>query len=66
MMRDQITAHLKPHLVVRMHTIDLENKKRRNADNSDNDDTCFASTVTMKDTIVWLFLQNYKCEVFLL
>jgi hypothetical protein len=32
-MKDQITAHRKPHLVAHMHTIDLENKKRRNADN---------------------------------
>lgn len=39
MMKDQITVHLRPHLVVRMHIIDLENKKRRNADNSDNDMT---------------------------
>jgi hypothetical protein len=33
MMKDQITARHKPHLVVHMHIIDLENKKRRNVDN---------------------------------
>jgi hypothetical protein len=33
MMRDLITAHHKPHLVVHMHTIGPENKKKRNADN---------------------------------
>jgi len=33
MTKDQITARHKPHLVVHMHIIDLENKKRRNADN---------------------------------
>ena len=33
MMKDLITAPHKPHLVVHMHTIDLENKKRRNVDN---------------------------------
>jgi hypothetical protein len=31
--KDQITARHKPRLVVHMHTIDLENKKRRNVDN---------------------------------
>lgn len=33
MMKGLITAPHKPRLVVHMHTIDLENKKRRNVDN---------------------------------
>jgi len=33
MTKDQITARHKPHLVVHMHIIDLENKKRKNVDN---------------------------------
>jgi len=33
MMKVQIIARHKPHLVVHMHIIDLENKKRRNVDN---------------------------------
>jgi hypothetical protein len=43
MTKDQITARHKPHLVVHMHIIDLENKKRRNADNFRGvDDGCLA------------------------
>jgi hypothetical protein len=44
-MKDQITAHHKPHLVAHMHTIDLENKKRKNADN------CYGNDMTEKKVL---------------
>jgi hypothetical protein len=33
MMKDQIIARHKPHLVAHIHIIDPENKKRKNVDN---------------------------------